>query len=329
MPQATKIVAALSLKGGVGKTSVILGLAGAAMASGMRTLVVDLDPQANASASLDPADYSFTSSDVLFDGRKGIARAAIVASGWSEHVDVLPSELSLENRSQAVAAESLLRLKKVLKGVTDDYDLVLIDCPPTLSELTRNALYCANLALVVTEPSFFAVQGAEHAVDAIRSVSTAGNPELQTLGIVANRVRPTLDEHRLRMDELHAAFGDLLLGSIPDRSAVQQAQGARIAIQTFESNGASDFSESMDVLLGAIVNPEAKIVDLTKKAKSKRAQVGSRSAISKSTRNAPSAQGLGDIKVDLRADEVSLRPAAANITPKFGLNVPHPSRHAE
>ena len=76
----TQIIAALSLKGGVGKTSVVLGLAGSAAERGLRVLIVDLDPQANSTSSLDPVRTPYTTSDVLFDGREGVAGDAIVAS---------------------------------------------------------------------------------------------------------------------------------------------------------------------------------------------------------------------------------------------------------
>ena len=76
------MLAAISLKGGVGKTSICLGLAACAWAAGHRTLVIDLDPQANATAALDPQPYEFTTNDILADGRDGIAADAIVASNW-------------------------------------------------------------------------------------------------------------------------------------------------------------------------------------------------------------------------------------------------------
>jgi cellulose biosynthesis protein BcsQ len=245
----SRIIAALSLKGGVGKTSVVLGLAGAAADAHLRVLVVDLDPQANATSALDPSATPFTTSDVLFDGRDGVARDAIVPSGWDTLIDVLPSERALEHRAESTGEGSTLRLRRALAGVTDHYDIVLIDCPPSLGELTRNALFAATQALVVTEPSFFAVQGAEQALEAISIVAANGNPQLRIAGVVANRVRPTLPEHTYRMDELRAAFGDLVLGGLPDRSAVQQAQGACVPVQQWTSNGAGDISAALAKLL--------------------------------------------------------------------------------
>lgn len=248
-----RVIAALSLKGGVGKTSVVLGLAGAAAERGRSTLVVDLDPQANATAALDPGEAPFTASDVLFDARPGIAREAIVPSGWPGPVSLLPSERALEHRATDATPESALRLRRALEGVAEDYDLVLIDCPPSLGELTRNALFAADLALVVTEPSFFAVAAAQQALEAVGLVREHGNPDLQAGGIIANRVRPTLTEHVFRMDELRAAFGGLVLGALPDRSAVQQAQGACIPVQSWQSSGAREACLAFDALLRRLV----------------------------------------------------------------------------
>lgn len=258
----TQIIAALSLKGGVGKTSVVLGLAGAAAERGLRVLVVDLDPQANSTASLDPARTPYTTSDVLFDGRPGVAGDAIVTSGWDSLIQLIPSERALEHRATPDGPDSSQRLKRALTGVTGSFDLVLIDCPPSLGELTRNALYAATDALVVTEPSFFAVNGAEQALEAVSIVSTHGNPDLRPIGIVANRVRPTLPEHNYRMDELRSAFGDLVLGGLPDRAAIQQAQGACVPVQRWTSNGAADINGALGKLLDAL-RPPTKTADLT------------------------------------------------------------------
>lgn len=259
----TQIVAALSLKGGVGKTSVVLGLAGAAVQRGIRTLVVDLDPQANATASLDPTRTPYTTSDVLFDARVGVAADAVVPSGWSPLVSLIGAEWALEHRTAPAGAESSLRLRRTLTGVTDPFDLVLIDCPPSLGELTRNALYASNRALIVTEPSFFAVSGAEQALEAVSVVQSKGNPQLRPSGIVVNRMRPTLEEHRYRLDELKAGFGDLVLGTLPDRSAVQQAQGACVSVQQWNSNGSKDVSLAFDALLGRLLELPASVASAT------------------------------------------------------------------
>ena len=90
-PTATLVLSVLSLKGGVGKTSVVLGLAGAALERGISTLVVDVDPHANATAALDPEADPYSLSDVLHDGRPAVARHAFDASWWGEDLHLMPS----------------------------------------------------------------------------------------------------------------------------------------------------------------------------------------------------------------------------------------------
>jgi chromosome partitioning protein len=234
------MLAAISLKGGVGKTSVCLGLAASAWAAGHRTLVIDLDPQANATAALDPLPYQFTTNDVLADGREGIATDAIVASGWGPGIDLIAGERALEHRAHAEGPDSALRLRRTLMGALDRYHTVLIDCPPSLGELTRNALAAAPAALIVTEPSYFALQGAEQALEAVDIARAATNLGLRPAGIVVNRVRRS-GEHAYRLDELRRTYPALVLDpAIPDRTAMGAAQGAAVPITALRSQGARD-----------------------------------------------------------------------------------------
>lgn len=249
------MTAVLSLKGGVGKSTVVLGLAGAAWARDLRVLVIDLDPQANATVALDPPPFAFTVGDVLSDGRQGIAAEAIVPSGWGPRVDVLPSEEAVAHRNRPEGADSSTRLRVTLTGVTDAYDLVLLDCPPSLDELTRNGLAAADTALIVTEPGFFALQGATRALHAVEAARTSLNLRLRPTGILLNRVRSNLSEHRYRMEELRRVYGDLVLDCIiPERSAVQQAQGAGVPVQAWRSPGASEVIDAFDDLLDRILD---------------------------------------------------------------------------
>lgn len=136
------VVAVLSLKGGVGKTTVTLGLASAAMQEGRRVLVVDLDPQGNATAGLNLSDVpTFTTSDVLYDGRTGVALDAVVATGWGPLIDAIAAERALEHRAVPSGADPVRRLQRALRGAADRYDLILLDCPPSLgnSPATRSS----------------------------------------------------------------------------------------------------------------------------------------------------------------------------------------------
>jgi cellulose biosynthesis protein BcsQ len=238
--------AVLALKGGVGKSTTTLGLAGAAWERGLRTLVVDLDPQANTTAALDPAPWRYSTNDVLADARPGVAADAVVPSGWGAGLDLVPSERALEHRAVSAGPDSAQRLRVSLSGVVETYDVVLIDCPPSLGELTRNALAAARHALVVTEPSFFALPGAQQALEALEIVRSEANLGLRAAGILVNRARPLTSEHAYRVEELRAAYHDLVLATVvPERTSVQQAQGACVPIQSWRSPGAREGRRSV------------------------------------------------------------------------------------
>jgi len=243
-------VAVLSMKGGVGKTTVALGLASAAWNRHWRTLVVDLDPQANASMGVGILDPALTVGDALADGRPGVAAEAIVPSTWGRGTDVLPSEPAVEHRVAEAAPGSEQRLRTILGGVGHRYDLVVVDCPPSLGEMSRNALHAASQALVVTEPGYFALRGAQQAVEAIDLVRDSSNRTLQPPTIVLNRMRATVSEHRNRAAELRDVFDRQVSDiEIPERNAIAQAEGAGMPIHAWDSPAGRELSDLFDSLL--------------------------------------------------------------------------------
>jgi cellulose biosynthesis protein BcsQ len=249
----------LSLKGGVGKTSVVLGLAGAALQRKIRTLVVDLDPQGNCTATLEPSTTKSTLADVLADPRRSVLKEAIAPSAWGEGLDVLVGAEETEAHNRPDPDHTRLRrldhaLSK-LDVTADDppYRLVLLDCPPSLGQLTRSALVAADRALLVTEPTIWAVAGVQRAFEAVQH-EREHNPDLQPLGVVVNRVRVHSSEHNYRINELREIFGPLVLPTVlPDRSAVQHAQGAGLPIQRWGTPGAREVAVALDVLLARML----------------------------------------------------------------------------
>jgi chromosome partitioning protein len=275
---AVLVVASLSLKGGVGKTTVALGLAGAAQQHGVRTLVVDLDPQANATIALDTGPTTATVADVLDEPRRSVLRRAIAPSGWGEGLDVLVGAEQIERHNHPdPSAKQLGRLSRAMQRLAEDdgllvadgdgdtdgadadepYRLVVIDCPPSLGQLTRSALAAADRAVLVTDPTMFAVSGVQRAFDAVQTERQRANPDLQPLGVLINRVRPRNTEHEFRIAELRELFGPLVLsGVLPDRSAIQQAQGACLPIQRWDTPGAREASAVFTLLLGRVLRSE-------------------------------------------------------------------------
>jgi cellulose biosynthesis protein BcsQ len=265
------VVSVVSLKGGVGKTTVTLGLAGAAQRRGLRTLVVDLDPQGNASIALDPDEARFTASDVLADARPGVLGDAVTTSGWGPGLDVVPSEPALEHRNHPLDGRGgEHRLRTTMQGLRR-YDLVLIDTPPSLGELTKNALAASARVVVVTEPTLFAVTGAHQALAAVDVVRTGFNLRLRPAGIVVNRFRARSPEHAFRHRELVEHYGPLVLDPVlPERVCLVQAQGAHIPVQSWSGTAARDVARTLDGYLTQVVaSAEADEDSLTRGARSR------------------------------------------------------------
>lgn len=244
-------ISVLSLKGGVGKTSVALGLAGAAAKRGLQVLVVDLDPQGNATSILQARHGRSHAAAVLAHPTVEVLQGAITKTAWSfkdGRVDVVGSDPELIRYDAWTGkrgfAPKLARAMKRLEG----YDVVIIDCPPSLGALTREALAASRLAVVVTTPSYFGAQGAERAIDEINEIRQTVNPSLRFAGIVVNRLREKTEEHRYRKRELIAIHGPgaILKPSVPERVALQQAESTGEPISSVKSTGARDVSKVFD-----------------------------------------------------------------------------------
>lgn len=227
-----RTLAILNQKGGVGKTTVTLGLASAAATAGRRVLVVDLDPQAASTwvLGIDPGAVETSVADVLDGDRVGAARA-IVPSAWSERIDVLPSAPDLQEHESGGPR----RLRRLLATVEDRYEALLIDCPPSLGSLTRNALTASRHALVVVEPSALGLRGIGGIADLVDDVWDATNPDLELAGVVLNRVPAVSNEATRRTDELARIVGREAIWSppIPQRVVLNQAIGERRAIHDY------------------------------------------------------------------------------------------------
>ena len=244
-------ISVLSLKGGVGKTSVALGLAGAAAKRGLKVLVIDLDPQGNATSILQARHGRGSAASVLAHPTVESLQTAVTKTAWSfkeGRVDVVGSDADLIRFDAWTGKRTFVpKLARALKRL-EGYDVVIIDCPPSLGALTREALAASRLAVVVTTPSYFGAQGAERAIDEIKEIRSTVNPDLQFAGIVVNRLREKTEEHRYRKRELIAIHGPgaVLKPSVPERVALQQAESTGEPISAVKSAGARDVAKVFD-----------------------------------------------------------------------------------
>ena len=254
-----QVLSVSSLKGGVGKTTVALGLASAALNKGLNTLLVDLDPQCDATSGLGAvSDFGTSVAEVLQSPKLPIIRRAIVPSPWnaSSKMDVLvgsPRSLLLDNPAPSVA--DVWKLEEVLTQIEDEYDLVIIDTPPSINALTRTAWVASDRVILVTEPSLYSVIAADRARKAIAEISAKLTPRLQLLGVVVNRLRPQSNEHEYRIKELREMFGEqLLMPFFEERAAIQQSTGAARPIHAWPAEGAAEIAKAFDWLLAGAVS---------------------------------------------------------------------------
>lgn len=248
-----------SLKGGVGKTTVTLGLASAAFAEGLRTLVIDMDPQSDASTGLDVlVGKHLNISDVLSQPRTSVIRQAIVSSGWTKshrgtvHL-LLGSPQVMRFDTPTLTKREIWRLEEILASIENDYDLVLIDCPPSLNGLTRMAWTASDQVIVVTEPGLFSVAATQRAFKAVDELRRGVSPRLKPVGVVVNRVRPQSIEHQFRINEMKQLFGSLVIEPLfLERAILQQAQGAATPIHLWPGEAAEETARDFTRLLGLI-----------------------------------------------------------------------------
>jgi chromosome partitioning protein len=220
-------IAVLSQKGGTGKTTTVRTLADILRRIDVATLAVDLDPQGNLSDYFDlPPDSEPTIADVLGGAAK--ARDAIQA-------DVIPASLNLAETELMLGGKigREMVLRRALEPVKDDYEVILVDCPPSLGLLTVNALVAADYALITAEAQYFALQGVEQAMEVIELARESLNDELALLGVLLNVADMRTVHSREALASLKERFGEGVLDSVV-RSSIAYAESAERAVSILD-----------------------------------------------------------------------------------------------
>ena len=214
-----KIIAFANQKGGVGKTTTCINLASYLAKQGHKLLLVDLDPQGNATTGLGIVKSQLDNSiyDVLIDE---ISPKTAILKTVVENLDILPSDINLAGAEVELVykKEREKLLKKALAGATANYDYIFIDCPPSLGLLTINALTACNSVLIPIQSEYFALEGLSQLMNSIKLVKRHSNPDLKLEGVLL-----TMNDARATMSkeiavEIRKFFGEKLYDVIIPRN---------------------------------------------------------------------------------------------------------------
>lgn len=240
----TKIISIANQKGGVGKTTTAINLAASLALSGKKVLLIDVDPQGNASSGLGVEEDARGVYELLM-GEANVKE--VTCSTEIETLKIIPSRVDLTGAEiELVARESREKILKRALTPIDEYEFVVIDCPPSLGLLTLNALAVSNSVLIPMQCEYYALQGLSHLLKTLKLVKKSINPDLKVEGILLTMFDGrTLLAAQVK-DQVEKYFRDFLLKSVIPRNvrlSEAPSHGKPIMLYAGRSRGADSYVE--------------------------------------------------------------------------------------